>query len=216
MSDRESRDHISAGEEAHLLELTEMAVHAEDLEGLAQKVLPLLIRVVGANGAILCIEEPKPPFHCFFHEGILSDTLPLIRRICTEEFQQNQIQNDSPPIIIPLSPSPRETAHLVLFSLKRKTKKLGFLGIVIAAPDKPPRQIFMRKIIGLLAYFIDQLLDRLMYEKKIAHLNTYLSVSSKIAQTLDLRKLIEAVLYSSIEAVSAEAAWQAAAARDEL
>ena len=204
MSERESRDHISAEEEAHLLELTEIAVHAEDLEGLAQGVLPLLMRVVGATGAILCLEEPKPPFHSLFQEGIQSNSLPLIKRICTEEFQQNPIQDDSPPIIVPLSP--QEAAHLVLFSLGRKTKKLGFLSLVMAAPEKPPRQILMRKITGLLAYFIDQVLDRLAYDKKIAHLNTYLAVSSKIAQTLDLRKVIEAVLYSSIEVVSAEAA----------
>jgi PAS domain S-box-containing protein len=205
MSDRESRDHISAEEEAHLLELTEIAVHAENLEGLAQGVLPLLMRVVGATGAILFLEEPKPPFHCLFQEGIQSNSLPLIKRICTEEFQQNPIQDDSPPIIVPLSP--QEAAHLVLFSLGRKTKKLGFLGLVMAAPEKPPRQILMRKITGLLAYFIDQVLGRLAYDEKIAHLNTYLAVSSKIAQTLDLRKVIEAVLYSSIEAVSAEAAY---------
>jgi PAS domain S-box-containing protein len=204
MSDRESRDHISAEEEAHLLELTEIAVHAEDLEGLAQGVLPLLMRVVGATGAILCLEEPKPPFHSLFQEGIQSNSLPLIKRICTEEFQQNPIQDDSPPIIVTLSP--QEAAYLVLFSLERKTKKLGFLSLVMAAPEKPPRQILMRKITGLLAYFIDQVLDRLAYDKKIAHLNTYLAVSSKIAQTLNLRKVIEAVLYSSIEAVSAEAA----------
>ena len=205
MSDRESRNHLSVEEEAHLLELTEIAVHAENLEGLAQGVLPLLMRVVGATGAMLFLEEPKPPFHCLFQEGIQSNSLPLIKRICTEEFQQNPIQDDSPPIIVPLSP--QEAAHLVLFSLGRKTKKLGFLGLVMAAPEKPPRQILMRKITGLLAYFIGQVLGRLAYDEKIAHLNTYLAVSSKIAQTLDLRKVIEAVLYSSIEAVSAEAAY---------
>ena len=64
----------------------------------------------------------------------------------------------------------------------------------------------MRKITALLAYFIGQFLDRLAYDKKIAHLNTYLAVSSKIAQTLNLREVIEAVLYSSIAAVAAEAA----------
>ena len=195
MFDRESRDHISAEEEAHrLLELTEIAIHAEDLEGLAQRVLPLLKRVVGATGAILCLEEPTPPFHSLFQEGIKSNTLPLIKRICTDEFQQISIQADHPPRIVPLSP--QATDHLVLFSLRRKTKKLGFLGMVMAAPESPPRQILMRKITGLLAYFIEKILDRLAYDKRIAHLHTYLAVSSKIAQTLNLREVIEAVLFS--------------------
>ena len=64
----------------------------------------------------------------------------------------------------------------------------------------------MEKITGLLAYAIAQFLDRLAYDKKIAHLKTYLAVSSKIAQTLNLREVIEAVLYSSIAAVAAESA----------
>ena len=151
MSDRESRDHLAAEEAAHLLELTEIAVQAEDLEGLAQRVLPVLMRVMGATGAILCLEEPKPPFHSLFHEGIQSDTLPLIKRICTEQFQQIPIQDDSLPIIVPLSP--QEAAHLVLFSLGRQTKQLGFFGLVLPAPDKLPRQILMRKITGLAGLF---------------------------------------------------------------
>jgi len=124
MSDRESRDHISAEEAARLLELTESAGQAEDLEGLAQRVFPLLLRVTGATGALLCLEEPRPPFHSLFHEGIQSNTLPVIKRICTEQFQQIPTQNDSPPIIVSLSP--QEATHLFLFSLRRKTKKLGF------------------------------------------------------------------------------------------
>ena len=204
MSDRESRDHISAEEAAHLLELIEIAVRAEDIEGLAQRVLPGLLRVMGATGAIICLEEPKPPFHSLFKEGIQASTLPLIKRICTEQFQQVPIQDDALPIIVPLSP--QEAAHLFLFSLRRQTKKLGFLGVVLPAPEKLPRQILMRKITGLLAYFIGQFLDRLAYDKKIAHLNSYLAVSSKIAQSINLREVIEAVLYSSIEAVAAEAA----------
>jgi PAS domain S-box-containing protein len=204
MYERESRDRISPEEAAQLLELTETAVQAEDLEGLAQRLLPGLMRVMGANAAILCLEEPKPPFHSLFQEGIQSNTLPLIKRICTEQFQQIPIPDDSRPIIVPLSP--QEAAYLVLFSLGRKTKKLGFLGIVLPAPEKPPRQILMRTTTGLLAYFIEQFLDRLAYDQKIAHLNTYLAVSSKIAQSFNLRNVIEAVLYSSIEAVAAEAA----------
>ncbi|MDP2045052.1 MAG: hypothetical protein Q8L00_02445, partial [Deltaproteobacteria bacterium] len=68
MSDRESQDDLGAEEVAYLLELTEIALQAEDLEGLAQRVLPVLTRVTGDTGAILCLEEPRPPFHSLFQE----------------------------------------------------------------------------------------------------------------------------------------------------
>ncbi len=204
MSDRESRDQIAAGEAAHLLELTEIATQADDLAGLAQRALPLLVHAVGATGAILCLEEPNPPFHSLFQVGIQADTLPLIKKICTEQFQQIPTRDDALPRIVPLSP--QEAAYVALFSLKRHTKKLGFFGIVLPEPEELPRQILMQRITGLLAYAVAQFLDRLAYDKKIAHLKTYLAVSSKIAQTLNLREVIEAVLYSSIAAVGAEAA----------
>jgi PAS domain S-box-containing protein len=204
MSDRESRDQIAAGEAAPLLELTEIAFQAEDLEGLAQRALPLLMRVVGATAAILCLEEPKPPFHSLFQEGIQADSLPLIKKICTEQFPQIPSQDEALPIIVSLSP--REAAYLILFSLRRHRKNLGFFGLVLPGPEKLPRQIFMQKITGMLAYCVGQFLDRLAYDRKISHLKTYLAVSSKVAQTLNLREVIEAVLYSSMAAVAAEAA----------
>jgi PAS domain S-box-containing protein len=204
MSDRESRVHFSPEEASHLLELTERAMQAEDLEGLARRVLPLVIRLTGATAALLCLEEPRPPFHSFFQEGIQANTLPLIKGMCTEQCQQMQTQDDAPPISLPLSPP--AAAHLILFSLGSRTKKRGFLGIVMPGPGKPPRPRLMSKITRLLVYCIDQFLDRLAYDKKIAHLNTYLAVSSKVAQTLNLRKVIEAVLYSSMAAVTAAAA----------
>ena len=204
MSDRESRDHLSAEEAARLLELTESAGQAEDLEGLARRVLPLVLRVTGAAGAILCLEEPKPPFHSLFQAGIQANTLPFIKRICTEQFQHMPLRDDSSPIIVPLSP--QAAAHLVLLSLRRPKKNLGFFGLVVPGPEARPRRILLQKITGLLASCIEQFLDRLAYDKKIAHLNTYLAVSSKIAQSFNLREVIEAVLYSSIEAVAAEAA----------
>ncbi len=204
MSDRESRDQVTAGEAAYILELTEIAVQAEDLAGLAQRALPLLVRELGATGALLCLEELTPPSHFLFHAGIQTDTLPLIKGMCIEQFQHIPIQDEALPRIVPLSP--QEAACLALFPLKCNTKKLGFFGIVLPGPEKLPRQILMEKITGLLAYALAQFLDRLAYDQKIAHLETYLAVSSKIAQTMNLHEVIEAVLYSCMAAVAAEAA----------
>jgi len=149
MSDRESRDHLAAEEVAHLLELTEIAVQAEDLEGLAQGMLPLLMRVMEVTGAILCLEEPRPPFHSLFSEGIQAGALPLIKKICIEQFQQNPLQEDPRHLIIPLSP--QESSHLVLFALGGQTKPLGFFGLILPVPDQLPRPIFLRKMTTLLA-----------------------------------------------------------------
>ena len=85
MSGRASRVHSAAEEAAHLLELTERAAQAENLEGLAQRVLPILMRVMGATGAILCLEEPKPPFHSLFHEGFNPTPCPPSREFAPSD-----------------------------------------------------------------------------------------------------------------------------------
>jgi GAF domain-containing protein len=51
---------------------------------------------------------------------------------------------------------------------------------------------------------VDQQIAQL--ESQLAHLNTYLTVSSALTQSLGLHDLLETILYYSMEAVSAEAA----------
>jgi len=58
----------------------------------------------------------------------------------------------------------------------------------------------------LLGTVIDRLAERAKSERQLAHLNTYLTVSSMLAQSLDLPELLEMALYCCMEAVSAEAA----------
>jgi sigma-B regulation protein RsbU (phosphoserine phosphatase) len=58
----------------------------------------------------------------------------------------------------------------------------------------------------LLANAIGRLIESVRIERQIAHLNTYLTISSLIAQPLSLHELLEIALYCCMEAVSAEAA----------
>jgi PAS domain S-box-containing protein len=204
MSEHEFPVQISAEEALLLLEFTEIAVRSGDLGELAQGMLPILIKMMGVPAAILYLEESKIPIHSLFQEGIQFKTLPSIKRICTEQYHQIPIQSYSVPLILSLAP--QEPFHLVLFFLYSKKKKLGFLGALTPEPEKLTGKILAGKVTFLLSYFIEQFLDRLGYEKRIANLNTYLAVSSKISQTLNLREVIETVLYSSMEAVPAEAA----------
>ena len=49
-------------------------------------------------------------------------------------------------------------------------------------------------------------MERMEFERRLAHLNTYLTVSSMLAQSIDLHELLEIALYCYMEAASAEAA----------
>jgi len=196
--------HISGEEALHLLELTEKAVNSKDLTELAQEVLPILVRVMGVAAAIFYFEEHRPSTHSFFQGGFQGITVQTIERICVGQFHQIPIQADSQPLILSLAS--QETAHVALFLLHDQGKRMGLLGLLIPENRKLPKLKLIAKVIFLLTQFIAQLVKRLEYEKKIAKFNAYFTVSSKIAKALNLRDVLEAVLYSSMEAVSAEAA----------
>ncbi len=204
MPDQELRGHISGEEALHLLEITEIAVNSKDLAGLAQEVLPILVRVMGVTAAILYFEEHRPSTHSFFQVGVQGITVQTIERICVEQFRQIPIHADFQPLILSLSL--QETTYVALFLLHSKGKRMGLLGLLIPENRKLPELRLAGKVIFLLSQFIAQLVERLEYEKRIAKFNAYFTVSSKIAKALNLRDVLEAVLYSSMEAVSAEAA----------
>jgi PAS domain S-box-containing protein len=198
------RGPISGQEALQLLELTEKAVNSEDLADLAQKVLPVLVKVVGAGAAFLYIDEPGAAAHSFYQAGIQDLTIPILEKICVEQFHQIPVQADLKPLVLPLPPP--ETAQVALFPLHEKGKKLGLLGLLLPEPRQLPGLKLVEKIIFLLTRFITQLVKRLDYEKRIAKFNAYFTVSSKIAKAMNLRDVLEAVLYSSMEAVSGAAA----------
>jgi PAS domain S-box-containing protein len=204
MPDQELRIDLSGEEALHLLELAERAVNSKDLAGLAQEVLPILVRVMGVAAAILYFEEPRPSTYFFVQEGVKGITVQTIERNCVEQFHQIPIQAEIHPLILSLSP--QETTHIALFLLHSNGKRMGLLGLLITENKKLPELRLVGKFIFLLSQFIAQLVERLEYEKRIAQFNAYFTVSSKIAKALNLRDVIEAVLYSSMEAAAAEAA----------
>jgi PAS domain S-box-containing protein len=197
------RGHISGKQALHLLELTEKAVNSKDLADLAQKVLPVLVGVVG-KAAFLYFDEPGAAAHSFYQAGVQDLPIPIIEEICVGQFHRIPVQADCQPLILSLAPP--ETTQVALFPLHDKGKKLGLLGLLIPEPRQLPGLKLVEKIIFLLTQFITQLVKRLDYEKRIAKFNAYFTVSSKIAKAMNLRDVLEAVLYSSMEAVSGEAA----------
>jgi PAS domain S-box-containing protein len=204
MSDQELRVYISGEEALHLLRLTEVAVNSKDLAGLAEGVLPIIVRLMKVPVAFFYFEEPKPYTYSFCQEGVQGITNQEIKNICIDQIHRIPLKPDFQSLILSLSP--QDSAHIALFPLHSLGKRMGLLGLLIPPNSKLPASRLAVKVISLLDQFIAQLFERLEYEKRIAKFKAYFTVSSKIAKALNLQDVLEAVLYSSMEAVSAEAA----------
>jgi GAF domain len=195
---------ISEAEALYLLELAEVPCRAQDLTGLAESFLGSLARFKQSAAAVLYLDDPHLHGSAFFQLGLPAAAVPGVQSQCAARFHPEPGKANLQPVSVSLGPA--ADMHLCLFPLRGPKKNLGLLGLARSEAGSDAAGVALHKAISLLTHALGQMLDRLGYEKQINHLNLYLNVSSMIAQALDLREALEAVLYFCMEAVSAEAA----------
>jgi hypothetical protein len=195
---------ISAAEALYLLELGEMACQAHDLSELSEIFLRGLARLIHTPAAILYLEDGSLPANSFFQMGLPPEAVPLVKSQCADQFHPELGRANLQAV--PVSLDSGVEAHLSLSPIHDSKKVMGLLGLVLPEHGTNPAGVLVHKAIIMLAHPLRQMIDRMDYEKQIHNLNIYLNVSSMIAQALDLRDALEAVLYFCMEAVNAEAA----------
>jgi hypothetical protein len=97
----------------------------------------------------------------------------------------------------------QQVAGLAWHPLLCRQSPIGMIGLALE-PDVAPEML--DTLLPLLAGGIDRVVERAESERRLAHLNTYLTVSSMLAQSMDLHELLEITLYCCMEAACAEAA----------
>jgi hypothetical protein len=195
---------ISASEALRLLDLAETVSQAPGLSGLAESFLHNLASLILSPAVILYLEDPHLPPNTFFQMGLPPEAVPAVMNRCAALFHPEPGKANLPPL--PVTLSGEGQGQLSLFSLHDQTKALGLLGLVMPEPEPDSARVLVHKAITLLIHPLRQAIERLDYEKQISNLNIYMNVSSMIAQALDLRDILEGVLYFCMEALSAEAA----------
>lgn len=189
-----------------LIELFETALSTHTLEEFGSLVVPRLVKMMHLPSALLYVVDPRLPAPHFSQQGFPLETLSEIERLCAEKLEQVASQ----PTIKSLSvsvPSIKEAVpRLVLYSLCANDSCVGLIGFAL---DEDLQKIWLNvlgKLPNLLANAINDLLERSQSARQLLHLNTYLTVSSMLSQTLYLHELLEMTLYCCMEVVSAEAA----------
>jgi GAF domain-containing protein len=193
---------ILAGEEFRALaEVADMAVTAKSPTHLAEAVLRTLSDLFKADAAILFCADARLANPFFSHKGLSEPDILSIKNWCCERMEGTP----SGPSLPGSAPLIAQAIPLQLFPLAAHEKQLGFLGLGVPGDGRPEGPLLARAL-SLVSHSLANLLDRTSLEKQLYRLNTYMNVSSLIAQALDLRDVLEAVLYFGMEALSAEAA----------
>jgi GAF domain-containing protein len=202
----ESRQQPSAEGALRLVELAEEALGARSVDEFAQGVLPAVAGMMRSSSALIYIADSRLIAPRFFPHGFQPGAAAEIAHVCAEQFSQLSSQANPQAVSVPASPASRTAADLTLCPLRTKGRCVGLLGLTVPEDAPPTLPGLSESLLRLLADGIGRLVEQAGTERQLSHLNAYLTVSSMLAQSLDLHELLEIALYCCMELVSAEEA----------
>jgi GAF domain-containing protein len=205
MAATESHPQPTTEQAWQLVELVEMALKTRSLEDLAERILPGVATMIQSS-LVLLVVDPRLPTPRFFQYELQPEAASEIEDLCVEQFDQIVSQPDLPSLSVPASPAWEIATQLILYPLRIEARCLGLVGLAADEDAIPTSPGVLERLFHSLADVIDRLVECTESERQLSHLNTYLTVSSMLAQPLDLHELLETALYCCIDAVSAEAA----------
>jgi hypothetical protein len=186
-----------------ILDLAEKMVQAQDLRGLVESFLAGLATLSGASATVLFLRKTALPAETFFQVGLAPEAVPAVTGLCEVRLTQGPPAAEPSPEALAIPSSGQ--AWLYLYPVPGRDCAMGFLGVLHKSPGSVDSGLIKRAL-GLFACALHKHLDELDRLKKIKNLNTYLNISSVIAQALDLKDVLEAVLYFCMESFGVEAA----------
>ncbi|MFC2029391.1 GAF domain-containing protein [Chloroflexota bacterium] len=188
----------ASDQDVQLVDLMEAVIVADSLEELEESLLPLVGRFTHSTLVGLYLADPLLAAPQFLQRGLGSEAVPAVEGVFAEQFDRIAGLTTSDPVSVDVG--------LVLYPLQADQTCVGLLGLGPHDDRVLEGNEELERVPSLLAQGINRLVERMQSQKELSDLNTYLTVSSMLAQSLDLRELLEMVLYCCMEAVSAESA----------
>ena len=170
-----------------LLELTDTISTAQNVDMLIRRTLPILSNMLQSAPVFIFLEDSRLLEPCFSAIGFDGENSRVIEKRCIDK----SIDNES---------------GLSLHPISEKELHLGYIGVSIPETELPISPELWNRILGLVSHAACRRIEREKSERQLSQLNTYLTVSSLLAQPIGLHDMLEATLYCCTEAVSAEAA----------
>jgi GAF domain-containing protein len=189
-----------------MMNLAERACLTSGLEEIAEQLLPGITKTLRSTSACLYVEGQGLPSPMFFQHGFASGTASELERLCTEQFEQIPGASARQRISVPSPPDCWPDGDLVLYPLRAEGRSVGLLGLVVSKETAPSEDHLLGRLLRVLSAAIGRAVERERNARQLSELNAYLTVSSMLAQTMDLHELLQLSLYCCMEVVSAQEA----------
>lgn len=203
MSAEAAKARLEVEESQFLLDLIEKLVQARDMRQLVEPFLEGMTACTGALATVLALQRTPLAKETFFQAGLAPEAVATVAGLCETRLRQLAPQAEPPPETLILPPQPM--IWLYLYPVPRGEGTGALLGILSEAMDSFDPGL-VKKALNFFACALNKKIDELEHQQQIQNLNTYLSISSMIAQSLDLKDVLEAVLYFCMESFQVEAA----------
>ncbi len=200
-------NYMSANEHSmRFVELVGSILDLQKIDELETTILPELANITGASFICLFLIDPRLSTPCFFQYGQTFHEPTQIQRIYAEEYKRLTTTEQSGPALDLIKFALEQPPGLQSFNLHADYKMLGIVGFVVEDPGFENLLMTFEGFIFIIAKALDRLLERQENQNQLSRLNTYLTISSLLYQSINLHELLEMVLYCCMETVSAEAA----------
>jgi hypothetical protein len=186
-----------------LFNLAEKTLQAKNLQELSELFLQGLITLTENPAAFLFLEKSNRHMENFFQVGLPPEAVSTVASLCEERLRQPFSAGELPPETLNIPPYSK--AWLYLYPLFRKDWTLGLLGILKEALNFSDPCV-IKKAVDFFICALNKQIDEFEQQRQISNFNTYMNISSMIAQALDLKDVLEAVLYFCMESFGVEAA----------
>jgi len=206
MPDSEQKHHPHADFALHLLELAETAVSAGSLDELENTVLPGIVRATDSCSALMYINDARLIVPRSFRYELNCPAGTDLEKLLSEQFESISRKTGYQAVPLSLSATSERGTGVILYPLQDKQNCIGLIGLVPDNNAAPAQSHIWEKVLHLITGAVNRLLDREKTERQITYLNTYLTVSSMLAQSIGLHELLGIALSCSMDIVSAEAA----------
>ena len=206
MSATERRPEPSPEEALELVELTEAAVTARSLEQFARGVLARVTRLARSSAVLLYAVDSRLPAPCFFEDGFPPEVLGQVQKLCAEQFERISSEAHFQPVSLSASGPENVIANFTVYPLLDAETLVGLIGLGPQGKATGSTPDLWARLLRIFAAAISRLAAEATSEKQLAHLNSYLTVSSMLVQSLGLHDILETALYCSIDVADAEAA----------
>jgi len=180
-----------------ILNIQTQAINASDFADLSDRILPDIAALSDSNSALIYIH----PSNTFSQFGFPENEVSKLEALCPIQFDK---LGDDEQHLVPSSDYWKPQAQLGLYPLKKNGTCYGFIGMMDT--DLPVEKELWKGLLNAIAVLVANMADRSQLEQQVSHLNTYMTVSSMLAQPVGLHDMLEAALYCCMEVTSAQAA----------